>query len=87
MADAAIPIYLHPAFWAAVSFLAVFLLTGFVLLDRPRKWWVLLAAAGASVILFDWFGLLGFTSALGLKLWRQTQVLKSNVSRGKKKTA
>lgn len=89
MADAtAASIFLHPAFWAAVSFLAVFLIVGFVILDRPRKWWVILAAAVASFILFDLFGVLGFLSALSFKLWRESQALKPKASRtAKKKTA
>jgi|GEM_PF-4342444 len=79
--------YLHPAFWAAVSFLVVFLLAGFVLLDRPRKWWVLVAAVVVTYLLFDLFGVLGFLAALCLKLWRESQALKAKVSRtGKKKT-
>ncbi len=79
--DAAI--WLHPAFWAAVSFLAVFLVAGFVVLDRPRKWWLLVVAAVAAFVLFDLFGLLGFLSALGFKLWRAQAVLKKEASEKK----
>lgn len=87
MADATpTAFYFHPAFWPAVSFLAVFFLAGFVLFDRPRKWWVLLAALVASFLLFDLFGVLGFISALSLKLWRESRVLQAKASRvGKKK--
>lgn len=81
------PILLHPAFWAAVSFLAVFLLAGFLLFDRPRKWWVLLVAAGAAFVLFGLFGLAGLLAALGIKLWRESQALKGKVSRAGKKKA
>ena len=74
---AAVPsIFLHPAFWAAVSILSAFLLTWF-LLDRPRKWWVLLAAAIAAFFLFDWFGLGGFMAAFALKLWRENEKIKT----------
>lgn len=81
------PFWLHPAFWAAVSFAAVFLISGFWLFTRPRKWWVLLAAAIAAFVLFGLFGLAGLLAALGLKLWRESRVITPKTSRsGKKKS-
>ncbi|GEM_PF-2798480 len=68
--------WLHPAVWAAASFLVVFLAAGLLLLDRPRKWFVLVVAAVAAFVLFDIFGLAGFLSALGFKLWRAQADLK-----------
>ncbi len=63
-------IFIHPAVWAAGSFLVVFLVSGLLVMDRPRKWWLLGATAVAAFVLFDLFGLVGFLSALGFKLWR-----------------
>ncbi|MBI5226157.1 hypothetical protein HY994_02870 [Candidatus Micrarchaeota archaeon] len=67
--SAAVPVYLHPAFWAIVSILASFGLT-YLLLHRPRKWWVLLVALAAAFVLFGIFGLGGFLAGVGLKLWQ-----------------
>ncbi len=72
--------WLHPAVWAAASFLVVFLAAGLLLLDRPRKWWFLVAAAVAAFILFDISGLLGFLAAFALRLWRAHAVLKKEAS-------
>lgn len=61
---------LHPALWAAASFLAVFMIAGFWLLSRPRKWWVLTASAIAAFVLFGPFGLAGFLAALSHRVWK-----------------
>ncbi len=65
----AVPFFLHPAFWAVISIAASFFLA-YLLLHRPRKWWLLVAAAIASFVLFGPFGSGGFLAALGLKLWQ-----------------
>ncbi len=61
-----------PLFWAAFSFLAGIAL-GAWLFERPRKWWLIIAAAVAAFILFGLEGFSGLVAVLAVKLWRSSR--------------
>jgi hypothetical protein len=63
----------NPYFWLVVSFFSSALLT-WLLLSRPRKWWVLFAALAVVYVLFSLGGVLGFLAALWVKLKRAIPV-------------
>lgn len=68
-----------PAFWAIFSFTLSFGFTWWFL-EKPRKWWVLLALGAVVVVLFDWgglpFGLAGFVGGIALRLWQASRLFK-----------